>query len=33
MLGLPWGITAPASMLVLAIMFKKNYEINKYSNG
>ena len=33
LLGLPWGITAPASMLVLAIMFKKNYEINKYSNG
>ena len=32
LLGLPWGITAPASMLVLAIMFKKNYEINKYSN-
>jgi hypothetical protein len=32
LIGLPWGITAPASMLVLAIMFKKSYEINKYSN-
>ena len=26
LLGLPWGITAPASMLILAIMFKKNYK-------
>jgi hypothetical protein len=25
MLGLPWGITAPAAMLLLAIMFKKEY--------
>ena len=24
-LGFPWGITAPTSMLLLAIMFKKNY--------
>jgi hypothetical protein len=25
MLGLPWGITAPLAMLMLAIMFQKNY--------
>ena len=24
-LGFPWGITAPLAMLLLAIMFKKNY--------
>ena len=29
LIGLPWGITAPASMLVLAIMFKKNYNSDK----
>ncbi len=29
LLGFPWGITAPLSMLLLAIMFKKNYEIQK----
>jgi hypothetical protein len=26
LVGLPWGITAPVSMLLLATMFKKNYE-------
>jgi hypothetical protein len=26
-LGFPWGITAPLAMLLLAIMFKKNYGI------
>ena len=26
-LGFPWGITAPLSMLLLALMFKKNYRI------
>lgn len=26
LIGLPWGITAPASMLVLAIMYKKNLQ-------
>ena len=26
LLGLPWGITAPLSMLLLAIMFKKNLD-------
>jgi hypothetical protein len=25
LLGIPWGITAPASMLLLAITFKRNY--------
>ena len=25
LIGLPWGITAPAAMLLLAIMFKKNH--------
>jgi hypothetical protein len=29
LIGLPWGITAPASMLVLAVMFKKNYKNKK----
>jgi hypothetical protein len=29
LIGLPWGITAPAAMLVLAIMFKKNYKDKK----
>jgi hypothetical protein len=29
LIGLPWGITAPAAMLVLAIMFKKNYKYKK----
>ena len=29
LIGLPWGITAPAAMLVLAIMFKKNYKNKK----
>ena len=26
-LGFPWGITAPLAMLLLAIMFKKNYSV------
>jgi hypothetical protein len=26
-LGFPWGITAPLAMLLLAIMFKKNYRV------
>ncbi|MEJ6980042.1 hypothetical protein WG906_06250 [Pedobacter sp. P351] len=30
LIGLPWGFTAPASMLVLALMFKKNFEIEKH---
>ncbi len=29
LIGLPWGITAPAAMLVLAMMFKKNYKNKK----
>ena len=29
LIGLPWGITAPAAMLVLAIMFKKKYKNKK----
>jgi hypothetical protein len=29
LIGLPWGITAPAAMLVLAIMFKKNHRNKK----
>jgi hypothetical protein len=29
LIGLPWGITAPATMLVLAMMFKKNYKNRK----
>jgi hypothetical protein len=29
LIGLPWGITALASMLVLAVMFKKNYKNKK----
>ena len=29
LLGFPWGITAPTAMLMLAIMFKKNYNINR----
>jgi hypothetical protein len=28
LLGFPWGITAPLAMLMLAIMFKKNNQIN-----
>lgn len=27
-LGFPWGITAPLAMLMLAIMFRKNYRMN-----
>jgi len=27
-LGFPWGITAPLAMLMLAIMFRKNYKTN-----
>ena len=27
LLGIPWGITAPASMLLLAVMFKRNTDI------
>jgi hypothetical protein len=30
LVGLPWGITAPVSMLLLAIMFKKNYGIENH---
>ena len=29
LIGLPWGITAPAAMLVLAILFKKKYKNKK----
>ena len=29
LIGLPWGITAPAAMLVMAIMFRKNYRSKK----
>ena len=29
LLGIPWMITAPLSMLLLAIMFKKNIRIEK----
>jgi hypothetical protein len=29
LIGLPWGITAPAAMLALAIMFKKEYKNKK----
>lgn len=25
LLGLPWGITAPIAMLILALLFRKNY--------
>jgi hypothetical protein len=32
LLGYPWGITAPLAMLLLAIIFKKNYRINAYTN-
>ena len=31
LLGFPWGITAPLTMLMLAIMFKKNYRIVAHS--
>ena len=27
LIGIPWAITAPASMILLAIMFRKNYSI------
>jgi len=30
LLGIPWTITAPMSMLFLAIMFKKNIDIEKH---
>lgn len=26
-LGFPWAITAPLAMLMLAVMFKKNYKL------
>lgn len=26
LLGIPWAITAPLAMLLLALMFRKNYE-------
>lgn len=28
-LGFPWGITAPVAMLLLAIMFRKNYRMHR----
>jgi uncharacterized PurR-regulated membrane protein YhhQ (DUF165 family) len=31
LLGLPWGITAPASMLLLAVMFKKRSSAGPFS--
>ncbi len=31
LLGLPWAITAPMAMLLLAIMFKKNINTENYS--
>ncbi|WP_206106489.1 hypothetical protein [Ilyomonas limi] len=31
-LGFPWGITAPLSMLLLAILFKKNYKAKGQHN-
>lgn len=33
LLATPWAITAPLSMLLLAIMFRKNYEIKTNTNG
>ena len=30
-LGFPWGITAPASMLLLAMLFRKNYRMHKHT--
>lgn len=33
LIATPWAITAPLSMLLLAIMFKKNYEIKNNTNG
>lgn len=29
LLALPWGVTAPLAMLLLAILFKKKYEVGK----
>jgi hypothetical protein len=30
LIGVPWGITAPIFMLMLALMFKKDFEINNF---
>ena len=30
-LGFPWGITAPVSMLLLAMLFRKNYRMHKHT--
>jgi hypothetical protein len=32
LIGIPWAITAPMSMLLLAIMFRKNYRIKNHIN-
>jgi hypothetical protein len=32
LIAVPWGITAPVSMLLLAIMFKKDYEVITQTN-
>jgi hypothetical protein len=32
LIGFPWAITAPLSMLLLAVMFKKNCTIKTYGN-
>ena len=32
LIGLPWGITAPVSMLMLSLFFKKNYKIKEHSD-
>jgi hypothetical protein len=29
LIGIPWAITAPLSMLMLAVMFRKNYKLNQ----
>lgn len=33
LIGIPWGITAPVSMLLLAIMFKKDSEVINQTKG
>jgi hypothetical protein len=33
LIGIPWGITAPASMLLLAIMFRKDSDVRNQTKG
>jgi hypothetical protein len=33
LIGIPWAITAPVSMLLLAIMFRKDFDLSNQTKG